>query len=260
MVKSRRVLTLLLSLFFVLLSRTSAATDVRLALGFDGQVAVPTGRSASQLPGVGGGGQIDFAIGLRAIPLLVGISAGSLTLDSSRTDGGVEVVSTDGGLLLTTTHIERSTELRHLELTLRLQPAWRYVRPFVDGSFGVAALWQTASLTGAESRTLADAEKQVSAAPAYSVGLGLDIDLWRLQHDEGTEHSSLGIVLTLGLRSFHTGPLDMAEAFVSTDRAWFDAEPKPIHLWMPYVGLSLAFDGPMGRPTTRESPSVVTSQ
>src|SRR5262249_39278856 len=102
----------------------------------------------------------------------------------------------------------------------------------------------------AESRTLA--EKQTSAAVAYSFGLGVDVDLWRAHSEATKDDSSIGIVLTLGLRSFHTGPLDLSEAFVSTDRAWFDTAPAPIHLWMPYVGLSLAYDGPIGRPTPRE--------
>ena len=85
-------------------------------------------------------------------PFFFGVGAGNLWLETSSQRGPRVRVRDDALPWRSTTTIERSLEIRHLEAIVRVQPYFGRVRPYLEGSFGLGVLWQGADLEDDQER------------------------------------------------------------------------------------------------------------
>jgi hypothetical protein len=129
---------------------------------------------------------------------MLGLGAGEFVLDTRTERDGFGVFGSSDEIGIAPNDVVRSTTVRHVELELRLEPNWRFVRPFVTGYAGVAALWASVS-----DRTGTD-ETQLDAALLQGVSVGLAIEPFgRRRYPSGA--GAIGV--TLGVRAFEIGNL-----------------------------------------------------
>jgi hypothetical protein len=133
--------------------------------------------------GITPGWQFEFGVGPRVLPLTLGVAMGQWFLAHENAAPSVY-----------------SVDVRHVDLVLRLEPDWRWVRPFLSASVGVAALYLTVT---DDSRATGDEQQDLALSRGLS--LGVDIELWgrRRNGESGTG----ALTLTLGMRGSETGPL-----------------------------------------------------
>jgi hypothetical protein len=195
-------------------THTSASTGgLRSYVDIDGEVAASSGELASATSSSALGYQVDFGIGPRALPLLFGIDLGVISLGELRSD-----VVTDAPWL------DRA-EVRHGELSLRLEPDFRFVRPFIEASAGVALLYFTPSSGSEDDDVLAD------TAFSRGVSLGLDLSPWDRR---GPVSGGASVVLTLGYRLWESGPL------YTSQPAFGDVTSGgPLRIQGPFIGLTV---------------------
>lgn len=151
-----------------------------------GAVEGAVGFSSGSLLGKAGitpGWQFEFGVGPRVLPLTLGVAMGEWFLQNENSAASVY-----------------SVDVRHVDLVLRLEPDWRWVRPFVSASVGVAALYLTP--TGDFGHE--DAEQQ-DLALNRGLSLGVDLELWGRRRNG--ENGTGALTLTLGVRGSETGPL-----------------------------------------------------
>lgn len=210
-----------------------------------GEVDVPSTRGS--FASVGPGWSFAFGVGLRNVPLLLGIRAGAAYVGGSTASGPEVAIASSEGIEVTSTTVTREFEFRHLELTARLEPSWAFVRPYLEGSAGFVALWHVSSLDGA-SGEIDHWDGQRSVAPAWSASAGIDVlpwckayrDLpWKAQGD-GT--ACLGF--TIGAGSWSMGPLDAGQIEPSADgrQLVLQSSTAPIHEWLVFAAMTFAFD------------------
>lgn len=184
-------------------------------LALDGLVASPSGGLAGDVSGPALGFDVEAGIGPRSLPLLFGVKLGVLSLGDLR-----------GGSPLDAPWLEH-TEVRHGELTIRLEPDLPYVRPFVDASVGIAALYFT-SPSGSD-------EDDLRADTAFTRGFsgGLDISPWERTRTPGGLGS---VVFTLGFRAWQSGPLHYAATAADGSAS---LRGGTLGVLGPFVGLTL---------------------
>jgi hypothetical protein len=164
-------------------SGPSSKDGVRAFAEVQGQVADASGPLADATAGTALGYQVNLGVGLKALPLLFGVGLGVLSLGDFRADAFPSASFLD------------HAEVRHAELSLRLEPDFHYVRPFVDASVGIAALYLTAGW-GKDSD-----DYQADTALARAVSVGLDLSPWERRRASGS------VVLTIGYRAWESGAL-----------------------------------------------------
>lgn len=174
---------------------------------------------------------VEVVAGPPDIPVLGGLGAGFLTLASSGHEGPA---TTTGSV-----EVNRSLELRHAELLVRVQPrVWR-LRPFVQGFVGVMALWDDASVEADSGLTDEEVDEQMSAGLLYGAAGGVSIDLWTTKQDG----ESVGLALTLGVRRWFTTDMDRWQAVGDAGgTVVLDDVQAPLRAWVPFAGLSLTLD------------------
>lgn len=167
-------------------------------------------------------------------PFYFGGGAGNLWLETS-TQRGPEVRLRDETLpWRTTTTVERSLEVRHLEGIVRVQPYLGRVRPYLEGFFGLGVLWQGADLEDDDGNVIAKQERQRRATWIGGGTLGLQIPF----SDPARGGSGC---LTLGTRWLRTGDLNRIK-FSDQTGTYQIATTGRAHLsmWMPFIALSFA--------------------
>jgi hypothetical protein len=177
------VLSLLVFTGLATVSVSAHADPVRAQLVGEADVGymsgIRTGGSA-----VAPGFQFEVTGGPKRLPFMLGVSGGvyypgSGSSNSAAYDG-------DHGY---------SLELRHIELTMRLEPDWERVRPFASASMGYAS----AVLTRGSGDNEEDTE--LDGALIRGVSLGLDFEPWKRSGNGGA------VVFTVGVRGWETGQL-----------------------------------------------------
>lgn len=90
---------------------------------------------------------------------MFGLGFGFMTVSEESARGPV-VLWTQSDLQLTTTTVVRSAQLRHAEALVRFEPFGGIVRPFVEGTLGVVAVWESTRLDDAYGEALESVEVQ----------------------------------------------------------------------------------------------------
>jgi hypothetical protein len=209
-----------------------------------GELAIQDPQSASaQSREVGGGFHLAVVGRGRKWPLLFGLGIGVTYLDYSSQAGPRE-----GFVFKQDTTLSRSLELRHVDLIVRVQPWWGRVRPYVEGSFGLAGLWDASAWTASDGTTLDSSEKQRSVSYLTGASVGLDVVLWTLSDDE---LDATHLLLSVGARRLYTGPMTWTWVVLSqgSDEARLSSVRERMRLWQPFVSLSLSF-GTKPRPAS----------
>ena len=159
-------------------------------------------------------------------PVMVGMGGGVLALDDSFWFG--------------TTTKPHALEIRHAELVMRVEPFWGAVRPFAEGLFGLAVLWQTLTLQTSTGDELDSIEQQRDAAALFGLSLGVDVRLLSLQPRATHAHD---LVLTLGCRRMYTTPIERVAYANDDDGAVYAWSVRvPLAMWQPFVAVSFSFD------------------
>ncbi|HVU02398.1 MAG TPA: hypothetical protein VHE30_11630 [Polyangiaceae bacterium] len=164
------------------------------------------------------GYMVEFGVGPRALPLTLGVRAGVLLLDQETLSGAI---GSDSGA------VTRSTELRHAALVLRLQPDFRWVRPFVTAEVGFGALWEVRS----DDPSTDGLQRETTWT--RGVSLGIDVEAWTRRTDGRLDGAAY---FTLGVRGFETGPFMTAPA---ADPAVSGAD-RAFRVVCPFVALTVA--------------------
>jgi hypothetical protein len=204
----------------------AAATDDARAEGIRGQVGLGAevgvisalrGPENALRPGL----NLEFGIGPKKLPFTFGIGAGVLFLDRTSTYVGTNIHSDGSTITIAPVNYVESLEFRRLELVFRVQPDFRYVRPFVSASAGYAAVTFSQSEGNDYHR-----EAQLSDAFVRGLAAGVDIDPFkRFQNGKGA------LVITAGVRAWETGPMDLHSP---------DTPSGALRVISPFVALTVA--------------------
>ena len=224
------------------------ATDYRGYFQANAEVDAPSGALAPSLPSLGGGWGVTFGVGLRGIPLMLGVRAGDVYLGGNTIDGPTVLTASPGSFDVTTTTVSRRFELRHLEITARIEPPWKYLRPYVEASAGIAALWRVATVDGADEE-IDHWEDQRSVAPTWGAAVGIDILPWCKDYEElAWKAQGQGVLcagLTLGAGSWSIGALDAGRVAANDagDQVALLSNAGTLHEWTFFAGLTFVFEG-----------------
>jgi hypothetical protein len=224
------------------------ATDYRGYFQANAEVDVPSGALAPSLPSLGGGWGFEFGVGLRGIPLMLGVHAGDIYLGGDTIDGPTVLTGSPDSFDITTTTVSRRFELRHLEITARLEPSWMYLRPYVEASAGLAALWRVATLDGVD-QELDKWEDQRSVAPVWGAAAGIDIFPWCRDYKDlpwkSQGQGALCAGLTIGAGFWNIGALDAGRvaANAAGDQVELLANTGTLREWTFFAALTFAFEG-----------------
>ena len=160
-------------------------------------------------------------------PIMLGLGGGNLWLAHSRQRGPRFTLEGDDEEWTVSSSVERSLEIRHVELMARFQPLWGWVRPYLEGFFGMSILRQSAVIMDRRGETLAEQDPQRSVGMLYGGTLGVDLG-----------GGAFGC--TLGVKRTRTSRI---ERIVLEDRddSWTLSENKrrALGIWSPFIGLTL---------------------
>ena len=224
------------------------ATDYRGYLQANAEVDAPSGALAPSLPSLGGGWGFAFGMGLRGIPLMLGIRAGDIYLGGDTIDGPTVLTASPDSFDITTTTVSRRFELRHLEITARLEPPWKYLRPYVEASAGLAALWRVATVDAGD-QEIDRWEDQRSVAPVWGAAVGIDLLPWCKDYkDLAWKAQGQGVLcagLTIGAGVWNVGSLDAGRVATNDagDQVALLANTGTLHEWTFFAALTVAFEG-----------------
>lgn len=205
------------------------------------EVATVDPRGSRDARLVGGGVRLQM-LGRRARwPVMLGLGMGILTFAQSRSTGPVVgYLNADGGLSVSTSHLLRSTEIRHAEVVVRYMPLWKTIRPFLELNGGLAVLWRGVALENHEGTVVETRDEQRSAAVLYSATLGAD---WRLFTLARRSSGTYELVLTASITRLYTSRMKRPSYDLSHDGAVMPvSERTPLGLWIPSLGLTMAID------------------
>jgi hypothetical protein len=221
------------------------ALEGRAYVSLDGQVGVARGEMGQRLPGTNPGWDFRFGVGLRGIPLTLGLGASALTYSSQSWDGGSRgLVIRDGDIGFGPTTWVRTAEMRHFDVVLRLQPEWRRARPFVEVSAGTAQFFIGQSLsTDWQGLVLESSEASRPLAFAWGWGAGLEVEPWRIYSGpEGT----LGLAISVGVRGRRSLPAEYAVPSRDPQGALVAARTA-LDMVAPFVGVAIVSRSARGR-------------
>jgi hypothetical protein len=221
---------------------SAQAIEGRAYVAVDGQVGVARGEMARLAPAVTPGWDFRFAAGLRGIPLLVGLGGGALTYSSRSFAGPTGVFGRGDEVGFGPTTLERTTEMRHFDLLLRLEPEWRIVRPFVEGTIGTAQFFTAYRLsTDWQGLDLSATEHGKGIAFAWGWAVGLNVEPWQIYSGR---QGTLGLVISAGLRGFDSRPVDYA---IDDPQGRLLAARTPFEMLAPFVGVAIISRSPGAR-------------
>lgn len=225
------------------------------AVAATGEMALHAPDAGARPVGLGFGLEIFFR--RAAWPVSLGFAYGQTTFGRASEGGPFVGYVQDGTLTLSTTDIVRSIELRRADLLVRLQPSIGKVRPFLQGGFGLAGLWETAELEGPDGEVLRREETQRSVSYLYAATAGLDIELARGDPSPGGTGS---LLLTLGVRRAGTGQMNRIDFRANDGGAAVVRETKheALNLWIPFASITVAFDSRMAARRGSRPASVVS--
>lgn len=210
-----------------------------LALALDVGFLDPDGTQSNRDGSVGFSMQIVTKRTRR--PAMIGLGGGLMLFGGSAERGPTAAsVDADGSLVIGRTTESRSTQLRHAELIVRVEPFWGVVRPFAEGSFGLAVLWQSAKLTDSSGDDLLVQERQRDFGALFGVAAGLDIPLLSLWPKQSYASD---LVLSLGCRRLYTSRMERPTHEVAADMSPRARDVRSgLAIWQPFAALAISFD------------------
>jgi hypothetical protein len=195
-----------------------------------------------------GGFSLHVVGGRHTWPFMIGLGGGMLQFDASSARGPeVGYTSVNNGFVCCRTTVDRSVEIRHAELLLRVQPFWGVARPYVEFAFGFAALWHMNNLNDKYGDTIASRDEQLSVSYLYGGSLGID---WRIYTGRRGPSWTAAIVITTGVTRYYTGAMGRPRYLAD-----IDAQPivtkldAPLSLWMPFIAIGISGDSRPGAHT-----------
>lgn len=188
------------------------------------------------------GFSFEFGVGLRGIPLTLGLGVYEDLMGSdSWATGESGLWIYDGNVVLGDLYLGRHLDVRGIDLVVRLEPeTWRF-RPFLELRGGIAQIHCTWTLQATVPELLlvdqvVEQEKTGNITARWGYGAGLRIEAYRLPPArEGT----LALIVSLGIRRSHAGSLRYLEPAGSrvgptTTYAFAIAQP-PFVAWEPFL-------------------------
>lgn len=205
------------------------------SLSGDGALLQPSGYRRKLMPG--GGLSLQVIGRQRTWPVMIGVGGGVLHF---LPNGQAGPRLTLDGMRSVDTRVSRGLDMRHVELIVRVERFWGAVRPFAEGSVGVAVLWSTARLLGAHDAELGSGDKQRNITALFGLSLGVDFRLW--SSGKG-RHGTWDLVMTTGIRRWWTSGFVLPSYHTNeAGRLQIDQSRRGLGLWMPFVALSFAID------------------
>jgi hypothetical protein len=230
--------------------------EVRGYVDMGGGVGIAQGDFARFAPQTSPSWNVQFGVGPKRYPVTFGLGTGAMVTASRSYAGPSGTWIHNGEIDFGPTTVTQRTELRHVELMVRLEPDWIRVRPFVELTGGVAQFWTTTTMqanwTGG---VLDDTENAKDTALFYGLGAGLIVVPFRpmvfASTDEqraqgmGPDTGSVGFALTLGVRLVRGTAIDYAAPETPTGQSTTLApERSTLQLLAPYALLTFSLRTP----------------
>ena len=211
-------------------------------LAFDRQAAVARAETAERQPSVRSGWDFRFGGGVHGIPLTLGLGGGALVYSTQSFKGPTGVFTSGGEVGFGPTTVVRTTEMRHVDLLVRLEPEWRFIRPFVEGTIGTAQFFTSHHLsTDWQGFTVDQQERGDMLAFAWGWAVGLNIEPTRLYSGP---RGSLGLAVSIGLRSFSSTPLQFSLPIPDDADGRLLRMRAPLDVMAPFLGLAIVSRSP----------------
>jgi hypothetical protein len=193
-----------------------------------------------------GGLSVQAVLGLEPWPFMVGLGAGFLRFAerdlSSPRAGNLE----DDPYVVGTTRPVSTSELRHAELVLRIEPWWGRVRPYAEGIFGFATLWDTSVVQDDRNNDIVTRDEQRSIALLYGVSAGVELRVLSLGTYQAA-HSDLTVAI--GVKRLWTGTMEQEVRTVTADNERRTSTVESgLRIWCPFVTLSVSVDSRTSAP------------
>jgi hypothetical protein len=168
-------------------------------------VAFPNGALSGSFGEVHPGVALHFGVGLRRIPVALGIGFHETSLS------GAECVSSDAGIWIVNgnvgvgrLYLSQSASLRHFDAFVRLEPDWRRFRPYLELLGGTSQIFVISTASDSLGNKLAREETNGDLTWEWGYGAGIRLEPFAAwAHPSG----SLSVVVSLGIRRVVAGPL-----------------------------------------------------
>jgi hypothetical protein len=224
------------------LARPAHALEGRAYVAFAGQAGIARGEMSRLVPGLTPGWDFRFGAGLRGIPLTVGLGGGALSYSSQSFAGPSGVFSRGDEIGFGPTTIVRSTEMRHFDLVARLEPEWRWVRPFAEATVGTAQFFVSTRLsTDWQGLELDSAESSKSPTLGWGWALGLNVEPFRIY---AGPQGTLGLAFSAGVRGFDSLPVGYSVHLPNDPQGRLVAVRSRFQMLAPFLGLTIVSRSP----------------
>ena len=225
-------------------SAGAAPTSPRLQMTANVVVVAPRGNFARHAPGTASG------VGLQALytspktPFSLGLGAYVMGISSRSFDEGSGILYLDGEWIVGPTRTHQSTDMRMLDLVVRIEPPWTRLRPFAEVTVGTAqyfTVWERESVLTAD--TFAMDERADDLTWSTGFGVGVNIEPWRRKQVVG---DALGAwVFTIGARWMRGGQISYVDPAVmdTTGGLTTAREGAFLEMVVPFVGFGVVLVG-----------------
>jgi hypothetical protein len=229
----------------LLMAKPAGAVEGRAYVAFDGQAAVARGEMSRLVPGLTPGWDFRFGVGLRGIPLTVGLGGGALAYSSQSFAGPSGIFSRGDEVGFGPTTLDRSTEMRHFDLLVRLEPEWRWIRPFAEATVGTAQFFVSTRLsTDWQGLELESAEASKSPTLGWGWAVGLNVEPFQIY---SSPQGTLGLAFSAGLRGFDSLPVQYSVPLPNDPQGRFLAARSRFQMLAPFFGVVLVSRSPGSR-------------